>query len=77
LGANSYLTKNSDSELIYEAIKTCHEQEFFFNAHCHQLLLHALQGKVNKFYSSVVLILQLIQNVTIENENRHNGHAAF
>ena len=31
LGANSYLTKDSDSELIYEAIKTCHEQEYFLN----------------------------------------------
>ncbi len=27
LGANSYLSKTSDSEIIYEAIKTCHEQE--------------------------------------------------
>src|SRR6185503_5108455 len=25
LGANSYLTKTSDSEIIYEAIKTCYE----------------------------------------------------
>ena len=24
LGANSYLTKTSDSEIIYEAIKTCY-----------------------------------------------------
>ena len=31
IGANSYLTKNSDSETIYQAIKTCYEQEFFFN----------------------------------------------
>jgi DNA-binding NarL/FixJ family response regulator len=26
IGANSYLTKNSDSETIYQAIKTCYEQ---------------------------------------------------
>ncbi len=32
LGANSYLTKTSDSEIIYEAIKTCYEQEFYFNS---------------------------------------------
>src|SRR5689334_13608782 len=32
LGANSYLTKTSDSEIIYEAIKTCHEQEYYFNS---------------------------------------------
>ena len=30
LGANSYLTKTSDSEIIYEAIKTCYEHEFYF-----------------------------------------------
>ena len=32
LGANSYLTKTSDSEIIYEAIKTCYEQEYYFNS---------------------------------------------
>jgi DNA-binding NarL/FixJ family response regulator len=30
LGANSYLSKTSDSEIIYEAIKTCFEQEYYF-----------------------------------------------
>jgi len=30
LGANSYLAKTSDSEVIYEAIKTCVAQEYFF-----------------------------------------------
>lgn len=29
IGANSYLIKNSDSETIYEAIKTVHTKEFF------------------------------------------------
>ena len=28
LGANSYLLKTSDSEITYEAIKTCYEHEF-------------------------------------------------
>ena len=31
LGANSYLVKTSDPEVIYQAIKTCYEHEFFFN----------------------------------------------
>src|SRR5947208_4653798 len=31
IGANSYLTKESDSETIYQTIRTCFEQEFFFN----------------------------------------------
>ena len=31
VGANSYLTKDSDSETIYQAIKTCYADDFFFN----------------------------------------------
>jgi DNA-binding NarL/FixJ family response regulator len=45
LGANSYLTKTSDSEVIYEAIKTCHEQEYFFNALTNKALLTNLKQK--------------------------------
>ena len=46
LGANSYLTKTSDSEVIYEAIKTCHEQEFYFNSLTNKALLNNLRQKV-------------------------------
>ncbi|MEO8415044.1 MAG: response regulator transcription factor [Ginsengibacter sp.] len=46
LGANSYLTKTSDSEIIYEAIKTCHEQEFYFNALTNKALLNNLRHKI-------------------------------
>jgi len=45
IGANSYLTKNSDSETIYQAIKTCHEQEFFFNELTNKALLSGLRTK--------------------------------
>jgi DNA-binding NarL/FixJ family response regulator len=45
LGANSYLTKTSDSEIIYEAIKTCHEQEYYFNALTNKALLTNLIHK--------------------------------
>lgn len=31
IGANSYLTKSSDSEVIYEAIKSCYEKDYYFN----------------------------------------------
>lgn len=31
LGANSYLTKDDDSENIINAIKTCHSREFYLN----------------------------------------------
>ena len=46
LGANSYLTKTSDSEIIYEAIKTCHEQEFYFNSLTNKALLNNLRQKM-------------------------------
>lgn len=45
LGANSYLTKNSDAEVIYEAIKTVHEQEYFFNALTNRALIDGLRTK--------------------------------
>ncbi|MFT3936391.1 MAG: response regulator transcription factor [Chitinophagaceae bacterium] len=45
VGANSYLTKNSDSETIYQAIKTCFEQEFYFNELTNKALLSGLRTK--------------------------------
>jgi len=46
LGANSYLTKTSDSEIIYEAIRTCYEQEFYFNSLTNKALLNNLRQKI-------------------------------
>ena len=45
LGANSYLTKTSEAEVIYEAIKTCHEQEYYFNSLTNKALLNNLRQK--------------------------------
>jgi len=45
LGANSYLSKTSDSEIIYEAIKTCYEQEYYFNTLTNKALLTNLKTK--------------------------------
>ncbi len=45
LGANSYLTKTSDSEIIYEAIVTCHEQEYYFNSLTNKALLNNLRQR--------------------------------
>jgi DNA-binding NarL/FixJ family response regulator len=45
IGANSYLTKNSDSESIYQAIVTCYNQEFFFNDLTNKALLTGLRTK--------------------------------
>ncbi|MBS1948482.1 MAG: response regulator transcription factor [Bacteroidetes bacterium] len=45
IGANSYLAKNSDSETIYQAIKTCYDQEFFFNELTNKALLTGLRTK--------------------------------
>lgn len=45
IGANSYLIKNSDSETIYEAIKTVHTKEFFFNDYTNKAMLSGLRNK--------------------------------
>lgn len=45
LGANSYLSKTSDSEIIYEAIKTCFEHEYYFNTLTNKALLTNLKAK--------------------------------
>ncbi|MBK7884085.1 MAG: response regulator transcription factor [Chitinophagaceae bacterium] len=45
LGANSFLTKTSDSEIIYEAIKTCFEQEYYFNSLTNNALLNNLKQR--------------------------------
>jgi DNA-binding NarL/FixJ family response regulator len=45
IGANSYLTKESDAETIYEAIRTCYEDEFFFNDLTNKALLNGLRSK--------------------------------
>lgn len=47
LGANSYLSKTSDSEIIYEAIKTCFEQEYYFNSLTNKALLTNLKQRNN------------------------------
>lgn len=47
LGANSYLTKDSDSDTIYEAIKTCYENEFFFNEFTNRAMLTGLRAQNN------------------------------
>lgn len=45
LGANSYLTKTSDSEIIYEAIRTCFDQEYYFNSLTNKALLSNLKQR--------------------------------
>ena len=45
LGANSYLSKTSDIEVIYEAIKTCFEQDYYFNALTNKALLTNLKQR--------------------------------
>ena len=46
LGADRYLIKTSGSEVIYEAIKTCYEQEFYFNSLTDKALLNNLRQKI-------------------------------
>ncbi|MGV3528486.1 MAG: response regulator [Flavisolibacter sp.] len=45
IGANSYLTKDSDAEVIYQAIKSCYESEFYFNDLTNKALLNGLRMK--------------------------------
>lgn len=45
IGANSYLIKNSDSETIYEAIKTVYTKEYFFNEYTNKAMLTGLKSK--------------------------------
>jgi DNA-binding NarL/FixJ family response regulator len=45
LGANSYLSKTSDSEVIYDAIKTCYNDEYYFNSLTNQALLTNLKQR--------------------------------
>lgn len=42
MGANAYLTKTTDPDEIYEAIRTCMNEEFYFN----QLVNKAVMGKL-------------------------------
>src|SRR3954471_23386305 len=45
IGANSYLIKNSNSETIYEAIKTVYTKEYFFNDYTNKAMLTRLRTK--------------------------------
>lgn len=45
LGANSYLPKTSDAEVIYDAIKTCYKQEFYFSTLTNKALLNNLRQR--------------------------------
>ena len=45
IGANSYLTKNTDSDTIYEAIRTCFEQDFYFNDLTNKAMLTNLRSR--------------------------------
>lgn len=52
IGANSYLTKNSDSETIYEAIKACYENEYYFNELTNKALLTGLRTRRSDGFGS-------------------------
>lgn len=45
IGANSYLTKESGAEMIYEAIKNVYENDFYFNELTNKALLNGLRTK--------------------------------
>ena len=43
LGANGYLTKNSDSEVIYDAVKTVFEKEYYMNHLTNKALIDVIR----------------------------------
>ena len=45
IGANSYLTKESGADKIYEAVRSVYENEFFFNELTNKALLSGLRNK--------------------------------
>jgi len=47
IGANSYLTKESGAEMIYEAVKGVYENEFYFNDLTNKALLSGLRNKTH------------------------------
>lgn len=62
LGANSYLTKTSDSEIIYEAIKTCYQEEYYFNALTNQALLTNLKNRQGSNIPTQLIPQEVILN---------------
>ena len=47
LGANGYLTKNSDSEVIYDAVKTVFEKEYYMNHLTNKALIDVIRKQRN------------------------------
>jgi len=43
IGANSYLTKNTESEIIYQAIRACYDRGFFFSEITNKALLAGMR----------------------------------
>ncbi len=56
MGANSYLTKTSEADEIYNAIVTCMNEDFYFNDLVNSAVLLKLQHKktVRRFYPSTI-----------------------
>ncbi|MBX3239850.1 MAG: response regulator transcription factor [Chitinophagaceae bacterium] len=56
MGANAYLTKNTDPEEIYNAILTCMNDDFYFNELVNKAVLLKLQHKrqVKQYYPNPV-----------------------
>lgn len=56
MGANAYLTKNTDPEEIYNAILTCMNDDFYFNELVNKAVLLKLQHKrqIRQYYPNPV-----------------------
>jgi DNA-binding NarL/FixJ family response regulator len=75
LGANSYLTKSDDSELIYEAIVSCYKNEYFFNDLTNKALLKTVLNNPEIFEQDEEF--QQIEQKRSEKTSKHKENNAI
>jgi DNA-binding NarL/FixJ family response regulator len=79
-GANAYLTKTTEPAIIYEAIKTCYTEDFYFSDLVNKLIVNNLLNKKNAklredsslnpihFNENEIKILQLLSEDMVTEE---------
>jgi DNA-binding NarL/FixJ family response regulator len=76
-GADTYLTKTVDSEIIYEAIKSCYNKSYFFNELTNLSILQKFRSKdktIEKPEKAIVpYIAKVTHTVTIPEFNQSSG----
>jgi DNA-binding NarL/FixJ family response regulator len=73
LGANSYLTKSDDCEMIYEAIVSCYHKDYYFNDLTNKSLLNTIKKNQMVFMEEDSSVEDRNQKVQINNESDKNN----